>query len=232
MRGAGPPRAFAGAAALSSRAARGSLPSQSGTSTATLRQCLSGEPHMTLHSAVVRTSGPPVRLFATIFSFPPLLSRRKRREVLLYSSAARGWGSRANDSDLRVFRAGAPRLPHEFWLGGSDMSFQVVRHEHPNILVVNRQTYETYRLTVGENGSLVQDGARSDLREAHRAAMAFLGAKKSAARVERGPLCPSVQARRSPSPPSLLIGSAERARSAARPVPRSVAPFHLHRPHP
>ena len=64
--------------------------------------------------------------------------------------------------------------PHEFWLGGSDMSFQVVRHEHPNILVVNRQTYETYRLTVGEDGLLVQDGAGSDLREARRAAMAFM----------------------------------------------------------
>ena len=54
------------------------------------------------------------------------------------------------------------------------MSFQVVRHEHPNILVVNRQTYETYRLTVGKDGLLVQDGAGSDLREAHRAAMAFM----------------------------------------------------------
>jgi len=31
------------------------------------------------------------------------------------------------------------------------MSFKVVRHEHPNILVVNRQTYETYRFTVGED---------------------------------------------------------------------------------
>jgi hypothetical protein len=54
------------------------------------------------------------------------------------------------------------------------MSFQVVRHEHPNILVVNRQTHETYRLTVGEDGLLVQDGAGSDLREARRAAMAFM----------------------------------------------------------
>jgi hypothetical protein len=71
------------------------------------------------------------------------------------------------------------------------MSFQVVRHEHPNILVVNRQAYESYRFIVGENGSLAQDGARSDLREAHRAAMAFLGAKLSAARVERPAQCRS-----------------------------------------
>jgi len=26
------------------------------------------------------------------------------------------------------------------------MSFKAVRHEHPNIFVVNTQTYETYRL--------------------------------------------------------------------------------------
>jgi hypothetical protein len=54
------------------------------------------------------------------------------------------------------------------------MSFEVVRHEHPNILVVNRQTYETYRFTVGDDGALAQDGLRSDLREARRTAIAFL----------------------------------------------------------
>ena len=74
--------------------------------------------------------------------------------------------------------------PQEFWLGGSDMSFQVVRHEHPNILVVNRQTYETYRFTVGEDGAPRQDGLRSDLREAHRTAMAFL-ARRERARAPR-----------------------------------------------
>ncbi len=78
---------------------------------------------------------------------------------------------------IAIYAYSEPALhasPHEFWLGGSDISFQVVRHEHPNILVVNRQTYETYRLTVGEDGLLVQNGAGSDLREAHRAAMAFM----------------------------------------------------------
>jgi len=43
------------------------------------------------------------------------------------------------------------------------MSFQVVRHEHPNIFVVNRQTFETYRFTVGDNVMLPFDGAPSDL---------------------------------------------------------------------
>jgi len=64
------------------------------------------------------------------------------------------------------------------------MRFEVVRHEHPNILVVNRQTYETYRFTVGDDGSLAQDGPRSDLHEARLTAMAFLArcANASAAR--------------------------------------------------
>jgi len=64
------------------------------------------------------------------------------------------------------------------------MSFKVVRHEHPNILVVNRQTYETYRFTVGEDVASAQDGPRSDLREAHRTAMAFL-ARRERARATR-----------------------------------------------
>jgi hypothetical protein len=54
------------------------------------------------------------------------------------------------------------------------MSFQVVRHEHPNIFVVNRQTYETYRFTVGDDVMLSFDGAPSDLGEARRTAIAFL----------------------------------------------------------
>jgi hypothetical protein len=54
------------------------------------------------------------------------------------------------------------------------MSFRVVRHEHPNIFVVNRQTYETYRFTVGDDGALAHDGPPSDLGEARRTAMAFL----------------------------------------------------------
>jgi hypothetical protein len=54
------------------------------------------------------------------------------------------------------------------------MSFHVVRHEHPYIFVVNRQTYETYRFTVGHDGALAHDGPPSDLGEARRTAMAFL----------------------------------------------------------
>jgi hypothetical protein len=40
--------------------------------------------------------------------------------------------------------------------------------------VVNRQTYETYRFTVGDHVMLSFDGAPSDLSEARRTAIAFL----------------------------------------------------------
>src|SRR3954453_14823876 len=35
--------------------------------------------------------------------------------------------------------------------GGGRMSVHVGRHDHPPILVVNRQTYETYRFTIGDD---------------------------------------------------------------------------------
>ena len=54
------------------------------------------------------------------------------------------------------------------------MSFQVVRQEHPYIFVVNTQTYETYRFTVGDDAALACVGPPSDLGKAHRTALAFL----------------------------------------------------------
>jgi len=58
------------------------------------------------------------------------------------------------------------------------MSFQVIWHEHRNIFVVNRQTYETYRFTIGADGTLTrQSGSPSNLGEARRAAVAFLAEK-------------------------------------------------------
>jgi hypothetical protein len=54
------------------------------------------------------------------------------------------------------------------------MSFHVVRHEHPTIFVVNRQTYETYRFTIGDDVARAGVGPPSDLAEARRTAIAFL----------------------------------------------------------
>jgi hypothetical protein len=60
------------------------------------------------------------------------------------------------------------------------MSFEVVCHEHPNIFVVNRQTYETYRFTVGEDGALAHAEPQSDLGEARQTAIAFLARRQTA----------------------------------------------------
>ena len=65
------------------------------------------------------------------------------------------------------------------------MSFYVVRHEHPTIFVVNRQTYETYRFTIGDDDDdddvgLASIGPPSDLAEARRTAIAFLAQGKRA----------------------------------------------------
>jgi hypothetical protein len=49
------------------------------------------------------------------------------------------------------------------------MSFHVVRHEHPTILVMNRQTYETYRFTIGDDVALAHVGPPCDLAKARSA---------------------------------------------------------------
>lgn len=54
------------------------------------------------------------------------------------------------------------------------MSFHVVRRERANIFVVNRQTYETYRFTIGDDVAVAHVGPPSDLNEARKAAIAFL----------------------------------------------------------
>ena len=60
------------------------------------------------------------------------------------------------------------------------MSFHVVRYEHPTILVMNRQTYETYRFTIGDDVAIARVGPPSDLAEARRTAIAFLAQGKRA----------------------------------------------------
>ena len=51
------------------------------------------------------------------------------------------------------------------------MSFHVVRHEHPTIFVVNRQTF-------GDDVALARVGPPSDLGEARRTAIAFLAQRE------------------------------------------------------
>ena len=65
-----------------------------------------------------------------------------------------------------------------FDAGEGSMSFHVVRHEHSTIFVVNRQTYETYRFTIGDDVALARVGPPSDLAEARRTAIAFLAQRE------------------------------------------------------
>jgi hypothetical protein len=65
-----------------------------------------------------------------------------------------------------------------FDAGEGSMSFHVVRHEHSTIFVVNRQTYETYRFTIGDDVALARVGPPSDLGEARRTAIAFLAQRE------------------------------------------------------
>jgi hypothetical protein len=62
------------------------------------------------------------------------------------------------------------------------MSFHVVRHERANIFVLNRQTYETYRFTIGHDVAVAHVGPPSDLSKARRAAIAFLAQSEKGAR--------------------------------------------------
>jgi hypothetical protein len=65
-----------------------------------------------------------------------------------------------------------------FDAGEGSMSFHVVRHEHPTIFVVNRQTYETYRFSIGDDVAFAHVDPPSDLAEARRTAMAFLAQRE------------------------------------------------------
>ena len=112
-----------------------------------------------------------VGFFARNVRNSALVEPSNRRRFLLHSRCCPGAGSCAKIEIL--FTAGA-QPPCTLVGGKGTMRFEVVRHEHPNILVMNRQTYETYRFTVGDDGSLAQDGPRSDLYEARRTAVAFL----------------------------------------------------------
>src|SRR5260221_9043297 len=112
-----------------------------------------------------------------MFAIPPWLSPRTDASCCCIHGAARGREAAQKASirnRLLQAHASVNALVHALSGGKGIMSFEVVRHEHPNILVVNRQTYETYRFTVGDDGALAQDGPRSDLREARRTAIAFL----------------------------------------------------------
>ena len=113
--------------------------------------------------------------FAKNLLISAFIEPRKRRLSLLYSQCCPGVGSCIKTSIKEIISTPVATIPVRVAMQGrGTMSFEVVSHEHPNIFVVNRQTYETYRFTVGEDGALAHDEPRSDLGEARRTAIAFL----------------------------------------------------------
>src|SRR5262245_7758201 len=117
-----------------------------------------------------------VCFFAKNLLISAFIEPRKRRLSLLYLGGCPGVGSCIKNIGLRIISKPAATLPVRICVvqGEGEHELEVVCHEHPNIFVVNRQTYETYRFTVGEDGALAHDEPRSDLGEARRTAIAFL----------------------------------------------------------
>ena len=62
--------------------------------------------------------------------------------------------------------------------------FEVTRYEPPYIFVRHVGTGETYKFPVGDDGALVHDGARFDLGDARRTAIAFLAQRMRATKTE------------------------------------------------
>jgi hypothetical protein len=74
--------------------------------------------------------------------------------------------------------------------GGHELSRRAPRT--PTIFVVNRQTYETYRFTIGDDVALAHVGPPSDLAEARRTAIAFLAQRERKNSPGGVPLTPDV----------------------------------------
>src|SRR6185437_2726017 len=85
-----------------------------------------------------------------------------------------GFGSLAPNGWEEIINDRSGTLPVGILTLEGSMSFHVVRHEPPTILVMTRQTYETYRFTIGDDVALAHVGPPSDLAKARRTAIAFL----------------------------------------------------------
>jgi hypothetical protein len=57
---------------------------------------------------------------------------------------------------------------------GAVMAFEVVRYEHPTIIVRNTQTGEMHEFPVKGDGTLADARSRTDLGDARRAAIKYL----------------------------------------------------------
>lgn len=52
--------------------------------------------------------------------------------------------------------------------------FEITEYRHPYILVRCRRSFETYRFLIADDGTLEHEGARFDLGDARRTAIAYL----------------------------------------------------------
>lgn len=52
--------------------------------------------------------------------------------------------------------------------------FEVTNYRHPYIFVRCRRTFETYQFLIADDGTMEHDGARFDLGDARRTAIAYL----------------------------------------------------------
>ena len=95
--------------------------------------------------------------------------------------AGRGLRNRADEGSIKKsLTTGRHASVRVLMAWEGSMSFQVVRQEHPYIFVVNIQTYETYRFTVGDDVALASVGPPSDLGKARRTAFEFLAQRENA----------------------------------------------------
>ena len=141
------------------------------------------------YRAPLRTTDPPgasVAPCAIVYASLPRLCKKSsysgffgsRRSAGLCQVVPVGLGTVHEMASKKSLTTGrhVSRGHFDGWEGS--MSFLVVRHEHPTIFVVNRQTYETYRFTIGDGVALAQPGPPSDLAEARRTAIAFLAQRE------------------------------------------------------
>lgn len=113
-----------------------------------------------------------------MFLFPPSSGPGRGAGYFLHGRCRSGWGTVHEMASKYSLTTGRHASRARFDAGEGSMSFHVVRHEHPTIFVVNRQTYETYRFTIGDDVALARVGPPSDLAEARRTAIAFLAQRE------------------------------------------------------
>ena len=112
-----------------------------------------------------------------MFLFPPSSGPGRGAGCFLHRGAGRV-GEPCMMASKYSLTTGRHASCARFDAGEGSKSFHVVRHEHPTIFVVNRQTHETYRFTIGDDVARVGVGPPSDLGEARRTAIAFLAQRE------------------------------------------------------